>query len=134
MTSTATDTVRTHRNAATKRSRRRRRTAASANLRRHRNQDRLSTQHLAILLDGITAGDYLACVRDPEPQAQDRELRSLSTRADPLSDRIDLLLIWGSDPPPPRAAAIAAGFPPLPDIVVIEEVPQRSRRVGMPSP
>jgi hypothetical protein len=34
-------------------------------------------QVLTLTLDGITAGDYLAWFRDPEPFALGRELRSI---------------------------------------------------------
>jgi hypothetical protein len=79
-----------------------------------------NVQHLTILLDGITAGDYLTWVHDPEPHTQGRGLRSFSTVADPLDDRIHVMLIWGSDPPPPRAAAIAAGFALTPEIMGVQ--------------
>jgi hypothetical protein len=79
-----------------------------------------NVQHLTILLDGITAGDYLTQVHDPEPNAQGWELLSLSTLADPFDDRIDVLLTWRSDPPPPRAAAAAAGFALTPEIVGVQ--------------
>jgi hypothetical protein len=77
------------------------------------------TQHLTLRLDGITAGDYLTWVRDPEPHALGRELRSLSTQAGPLDDHIDVLLVWNSEPPPPRAAATAAGFALTPEVIEV---------------
>jgi hypothetical protein len=74
-------------------------------------------QVLRLVLDGITAGDYLCWVRDPEPHALGRELRSISVSADPLDDQIDLELRWDHDPPDPRSAAIAAGFQLAPGVV-----------------
>jgi hypothetical protein len=76
----------------------------------------IRAQLLTFHLQGITAGDYLTWVRDPDPPALGRELRSLSVQADPLGDRIDLLLCWGGDPPAPRAAAAAAGFGLTPEV------------------
>ncbi|HET7378891.1 MAG TPA: hypothetical protein VFJ24_02500 [Gaiellales bacterium] len=52
-------------------------------------------QELTILLDGITAGDYLTWVRDPEPRALGRDLVAIATAADPVAARIDVHLIWG---------------------------------------
>jgi hypothetical protein len=77
------------------------------------------TQHLTILLDGITAGDYVTWLRDPEPHALGRELASLSMQAGPLDDHIDVLLVWNNDPPSPRAAATAAGFALTPEVIEV---------------
>jgi hypothetical protein len=53
----------------------------------------VQTQSLRLLLDGITADDYLCWVRDPAPQAlAGHGLQSISVTADPLGDRIDLEL------------------------------------------
>ena len=52
-----------------------------------------SRQPLTLILDGITAEDYLAWVRDPEPPVLGHTLRSLTTRATRLSDRFDVQLI-----------------------------------------
>lgn len=73
-------------------------------------------QPLTFLLQGITAGDYLTWVRDADPPAVGRELRSITVQADPLGDHIDVLLCWGGDPPAPRAAAAAAGFALTPEV------------------
>ena len=70
----------------------------------------MSIETLTILLDGITAGDYLTWVRDPEPPALGHELRSIAVEADPLGDRIDVELVWDRPPSEPRCAAAAAGF------------------------
>ncbi len=67
-------------------------------------------QSLVILLDGITAGDYLTWVQDPEPPALGRELRSIAVDADPLGQLINVDLVWDCPPPDPRRAAPAAGF------------------------
>jgi hypothetical protein len=52
-------------------------------------------QSLIIRLNGITAGDYLAWVRDPEPPALDHSLRSVAVSAEPLGDLVHVELIWG---------------------------------------
>jgi hypothetical protein len=67
-------------------------------------------QVLTLTLAGITAGDYLAWFRDPEPFALGRELRSIRIAADPLGDTIAITLWWSTPPPPVRLALAAAGF------------------------
>jgi hypothetical protein len=77
-------------------------------------------QLLRLVLDGITAGDYLCWVRDPEPQALVKlghNLQSISASADPLRDRIELELHWDREPPDPCSAAVAAGFLLTPEVV-----------------
>jgi hypothetical protein len=91
--------------------------ASAHDRRRNRERNETATQRLTLLLEGITAGDYLTSVHDPEPHALGRELRSLSMQADPLGDRIDVLLNWSGDPPSARAAAAAAGFSLTPEII-----------------
>ena len=76
-----------------------------------------SDQLLTLVLDGITAADYLCWVRDPEPVALGRDLRELNVRAEPLGDRIELQLLWEGEPPAQHAAATAAGFPLTQDVV-----------------
>ena len=77
-------------------------------------------QSLVIRLDGITAGDYLAWVRDPEPPALDHGLRSVTVSAEPLGEIINVELVWaGEAPTTPRAAAVAAGFALIPEIVAL---------------
>src|SRR5947209_13225541 len=66
-------------------------------------------QPLILLLEGITASDYLAWVWDPEPPALGRELRSVSVDGDPVGERIDLELWWDRQPPAPKAAIGTAG-------------------------
>jgi hypothetical protein len=85
----------------------------------HTDRNELATQHLTIVLEGITTGDYLTWVRDPEPHTLGRELRSIDWHAAPLGDRIDVLLHWNTNPPVPPAAAPAAGFHLTPEVVEI---------------
>jgi hypothetical protein len=65
-------------------------------------------QLLTLILDGITADDYLSWVRDPEPAALGHALRQLHVRADRLGDRIELQLLWEGEqlphtrPQPPQ--------------------------------
>ena len=68
-------------------------------------------QLLTLVLDGITAADYLAWVRDPDPAALGRSLRQLNVRPQPLGDRIEVQLVWEDEPPAAPTAAVAAGFP-----------------------
>jgi hypothetical protein len=68
-------------------------------------------QILTLTLDGITAADYLAWIRDPEPPALGFSLRSVSVRAEPLGDSIEVALCWRGDAPGPAEAAHLAGFP-----------------------
>jgi hypothetical protein len=90
-----------------------------------------SAQWVTLTLDGITAADYLSWVRDPEPLALGRDLRRLAARAEPLGDRIELELIWDREPPAPRSAVLAAGFPPIPEVVGIgDELRGESRETS----
>jgi hypothetical protein len=74
------------------------------------DRNEVAKQHLTVVLEGITAGDYLTWTRDPDPHTVGRQLRSVSVQADPLDDRLEVLLHWNTDPPAPPAAARAAGF------------------------
>ena len=87
-------------------------------------------QHLTLHLDGITAGDYLTWVRDPEPPALGATLGSITVRADPLGDTIEAALCWNRTPPAARAAALAAGLPPTPEVkaVAVREIRPARRR------
>jgi len=80
----------------------------------------MALQHLTLQLDGITAGDYLTWVRDPEPPALGLSLDSITVRADPLGETIDATLCWNRSPPAPRAAAQAAGLPLTPEVTAVE--------------
>ena len=68
-------------------------------------------QILTLKLDGITAGDYLAWCRDPDPPALSFALRSVHVDANPLGDTITATLAWNQPAPPPPAAATTAGLP-----------------------
>jgi hypothetical protein len=81
-------------------------------------------QSLVIRLDGITAADYLTWVRDPEPPALDHELRSVAISAEPLGELIKLELVWAGRPPTPSAAAVAAGFALIPEVVAVLAGPE----------
>jgi hypothetical protein len=83
----------------------------------NRDQGQPAEQHLTIVLEGITATDYLAWVRDPEPLTLGRELHSVSLQADPLGELIEVLLRWNTEPPAPPAAAPAAGFYLTPEVI-----------------
>jgi hypothetical protein len=79
----------------------------------------LSVQQLTLFLAGITAGDYLARVRDPEPRALGHHLKSVTARAEPLGRRVDVELVWDQPPPALRDAAITAGFPLTPEVAAL---------------
>jgi hypothetical protein len=80
-------------------------------------------QSLVIRLDGITAGDYLTWVWDPEPPALDHGLRSVAISAEPLGELVKIDLVWADRPPTrPSAAAVAAGFPLIPEVVAVRSV------------
>jgi hypothetical protein len=70
----------------------------------------MTLQILTLMLDGITAGDYLTWCRDPGPPALDFALRSISLDADPFGDTITATLDWNLPAPAPAAAAAAAGL------------------------
>jgi hypothetical protein len=102
-------------------------------------------QIITIELDGLTAGDYLSCLRDPEPCALGHALRSVTVRAEPLGSTVEALLVWNHGAPGARAAAHAAGLPVVAEVVAIESreieaVPapephtERTRRVTVPAP
>ena len=80
----------------------------------------MSLQYLTLKLDGITAGDYLTWVRDPEPPALGLALDSVSVQADPLGDTVEAALSWTTPSPSPRAAAVAAGLPLSQEVVALE--------------
>jgi hypothetical protein len=88
-------------------------------------------QQLTLTLDGITAGDYLTWVRDPEPAALGRELHSIELRADPLGDTMEALLSWNAAPPDAAVAAASAGLPLTPEVVSVTALttPQSSERM-----
>jgi hypothetical protein len=88
----------------------------------------MALQFLILTLDGITAGDYLAWVRDPEPPVLGRDLRAVSVQGDPLGDTIEAVLAWRGAAPAPAVAASVAGLPLTPELIKLEEHGQRTRR------
>ena len=80
------------------------------------------TQPLVIHLDGITAHDYLAWVRDPEPKALGGQLREIRVSTDSLGDHVHAELVWAGCPPcAPRDAAAMSGFHLTPEVVSVSE-------------
>jgi hypothetical protein len=80
----------------------------------------MSLQVLTLTLDGITAGDYMAWVRDPEPPALGRDLRGVAVRAEPLGETVDAVLTWKGAPPAPSTAAPLAGLALTPEVIAVE--------------
>ena len=80
----------------------------------------LFTQQLTLLLDGITADDYLAWVWDPEPPELGRDLSCLAAHPEPNGEHVDVKLVWDREPPAPRTAAGAAGLPLTPEVVQVQ--------------
>jgi hypothetical protein len=76
----------------------------------------MSTQILTLQLDGITAADYLAWSRDPEPPLLERGLRIADVEAAPLSNTVTVVLVWDGPAPAPAAAAALAGLPVTSDV------------------
>src|SRR5947209_4850827 len=87
---------------------------------------------VTLVLDGITAGDYLAWIRDPDPAALGLSLRQLTVRAQPLDDRIEVQLVWEDDVPAPSRAAEAAGFPLSQNVAELVCQPLRARPPSHP--
>jgi hypothetical protein len=83
-------------------------------------QRQLPLQQLTLFLAGITADEYLTRVRNPKPQALGHRLKSVTARADPLGRRVDVELVWDQRPPALRDAAITAGFPLTPEVMVLQ--------------
>jgi hypothetical protein len=73
-------------------------------------------QQLILTLDGITAGDYLAWARDPEPPALGRELSSIAVGGDPLGDTVVAWLSWAGTAPAAHEAVRAAGLALTPEV------------------
>jgi hypothetical protein len=73
-------------------------------------------QTITLHLDGITAADYLAWVREPEPATRVAGLRSVRIDADPLGATVHATLAWERSAPAPHAAAPAAGLPLSADV------------------
>jgi hypothetical protein len=77
-------------------------------------------QALRLQLEGMTAGDYLAHLRDPEPASFDAGLRSVEVEADPLGAVVEALLTWDAAPADPCMAARLAGFPSPAEVVAMD--------------
>jgi hypothetical protein len=88
-------------------------------------------QTITIHLDGITAADYLAWVREPEPAPFPAGLRSVRIDADPLGSTVEATLAWERPAPAPHLAAAAAGLPVSADVAavtagsVVRSLPER---------
>jgi hypothetical protein len=80
----------------------------------------MTFQTLRITLDGMTAGDYLAHLYDPEPPALGLGLRSVAVRGEPLGDVVDALLCWDGAAVGAHRAARLAGFPLPAEVVALE--------------
>ena len=76
-------------------------------------------QRLTLELEGITAGDYLTWLRDPDPPALGRELASVVVRCDPLGATVEALLSWSGAPPDAAVAGARAGLPITGEVVSI---------------
>jgi hypothetical protein len=89
----------------------------------------LQTQLITVDLDGITAGDYLAHLVDPDPPLEASRLRSVAVDAEPLGSTVVAVLRWDGTPPPAGAAAAAAGLPVTADVARVRaRVEARARR------
>lgn len=80
----------------------------------------MALQTLILTLEGITAGDYVARVSDPEPPALGRGLRSITLRWEPLGDTVEAALDWDGSPPAATAAAPIAGLPLIPEVNLVQ--------------
>ena len=80
----------------------------------------MALQVLILTLDGITAGDYLACVRDPEPPALGQELCQVSVHGDPTGDTVQAVLVWRGTAPAPSLGASIAGLPLTPEVIGVQ--------------
>ena len=70
----------------------------------------MTVQLLTFHLDGITAGDYLAYIRDPEPPGLGHGLRSIAIEAEPLGDTIRATIVWDGAPPARPVAEAMTGL------------------------
>ncbi len=80
----------------------------------------MALQVLILTLGGITAGDYLAWVRDPEPPALGQDLCEVSVRADPLGDVVEAVLAWRGAAPAPSVAVSIAGLPLTREVIGVQ--------------
>ena len=77
-------------------------------------------QRLTLTLDGITAGDYLAWARDPEPPGLGRELTAIDLRADPRGHPVGAGGWLNFAPPAAPGGARPAGLPLTPEVVCVD--------------
>jgi hypothetical protein len=80
----------------------------------------MALQVLILALDGITAGDYLAWVHDPEPPALGQGLCEVRVQGDPIGDTIEAVLTWRGAAPAPSVGAQVAGLPLTPDVIQVQ--------------
>ena len=80
----------------------------------------MALQVLILTLDGITAGDYLAWVRDPEPPALGQELCQVTVHGDPLGDTVQAVLVWRGTAPAPSLGASIAGLPLTTEVIGVQ--------------
>ncbi len=80
---------------------------------------------LTLWLEGITAGDYLQWIHDPDPP-NDADLELISVTAPSLGERIRVELLSAGNPPPPTTAAHVVGFPITPEVVRVQCRPIQS--------
>jgi hypothetical protein len=83
----------------------------------------MRSQRLTLTLDGITAGDYLQWVRDPEPPALGHALRSIDVGGDLLGQTVEAVLSWTGPRLPAIEAARVAGLPLTPEVVAVDSAP-----------
>ena len=92
----------------------------------------MPVQLLTLSLDGITAADYLAHARDPEPGALDGPLAAVVVRTDqPLADVVEAACSWHGEPPGPYVAARLAGLPVTADVVEVHARPLDAQVVAL---
>ena len=77
-------------------------------------------QILTIELDGLTAGDYIAHLRDPEPPALGHGLRSVTVRADPLGTRSRRSSSGRTPSPPPASPPRPRGLPLVAEVMSVD--------------
>ena len=80
----------------------------------------MTYQTLRLRLDGMTAGDYLAHLRDPEPPLLGTGLHDVVVEAEPLEHVVEALLTWERAPADACVAAHLAGFPTPREVVGVE--------------
>lgn len=71
----------------------------------------MARQRLTLQLAGITVGDYLQWVRDPDPPALDAGLLAVTVAGAPLGDTVTATLDWAGAAPSAIRAAPLAGLP-----------------------